>query len=178
MVSWALTRGTIPLVLRSAYKGERIGKTPACLLCEGPGHGRRAPLQLPYGVTVWLCAGHRAPDFLTRRSGRDLVTSLMQAWRSAGCLDRRRSEALTAHLRRVQGAPAPAGRPGSYAWPELRAEAERRFAAGESPPQVIADLRSRGDAAHAPAPSVRTIQRWFAEGRWLAGASAARTATA
>jgi hypothetical protein len=165
-----------PPVLRSAYKGERLGKTPACLICNGPGQGRRAPLQLPYGVTVWLCAGHRTAEFLARRSGRDLVTSLMHAWSSAGCLDRRRSEALTAHLRRVQAAHAFIGLPGSYAWPDLRAEAERRFAAGESPRQVIVDIRRRGDGAHAPAPSVRTIQRWFAEGRWLAGATTTRQA--
>jgi hypothetical protein len=163
-------------VLRSGYKGERLGKTPACLLCGGSGRGRRAPLQLPYGVTVWLCAGHRDPEFLARRSGRDLVTSLMHAWLAAGCFDRRRSDALTAHLRRVQSAPARAGLPGSYAWPELRAEVERRFAAGESPRQVIDDLRARRDDALAPAPSARTIQRWFAEGRWLARPTAERPA--
>jgi hypothetical protein len=122
-------------VLKSAYKGERLGKTPACILCGGPGQGRRAPLQLPFGVTVWLCAGHRDPEFLARRAGRDLVTSLMHVWQSAGCLDRRRHEALGAHLRRVQDAGALQGLPGSYAWPALRAEAERRFAPASRSPR-------------------------------------------
>jgi DNA-binding CsgD family transcriptional regulator len=143
-------------MLRSAYKGEPLGKTPPCVLCGGPGRGRRAELQLPYGIKVWLCAGHRDPEFLARRSGRDLVTSLMHAWLAAGCLDRRRSDALTAHLRRVQGADALQDLPGSYAWPSLRAEAERRFAAGEPPGQVIADLRGRGgDGPALPPPCVR-----------------------
>jgi hypothetical protein len=157
-------------MLRSLYKGERLGKTPACILCGGPGRGRRAAFQLPHGVTIWLCAGHRDPEFLTRRGGRDLVASLMHVWTAAGCLDRRRSEALTAHLRRVQDGGAPRRRPGSYAWPALRAEAERRFAAGETPARVSADLRSRAEGDSAMAPSVRTIRRWFAEGRWLTAA--------
>lgn len=154
-------------MLKSAYKGEPLGKTPACILCGGPGRGRRAALELPYGVKVWLCAGHRDPEFLTRRAGRDLVTSLLHVWRAAGCLDRRRSDALAAHLRRVQSAGAIRGLPGSYAWPKLRAEAERRFAAGEPLVQVTAELRARAMEGDALAPAVRTIRRWFAEGRWL-----------
>jgi hypothetical protein len=166
---------TIVPMLKSAYKGESLGKTPACILCGGPGRGRRAVLELPYGVKVWLCAGHRDPEFLTRRAGRDFVTSLLHVWRAAGCLDRRRSEALSAHLRRVQDAAALRGLPGSYAWPKLRAEAERRFAAGEPLPQVTADLRARAAGDETLAPSVRTIRRWFADARWLAASRASAT---
>ncbi|MDX6556076.1 MAG: hypothetical protein QOD86_2271 [Miltoncostaeaceae bacterium] len=150
--------------------------TTNCALCGEAGPGRRAPLQLPHGITVWLCADHRAPEFLARRSGRDLVHGLRRAWESAGCYDRRRSEALAAHVRRFPAGPARAGRPGSYAWPELRAEAERRFAAGEPPREVIADLRTRGVEGGPLVPSVRTMTRWFAEGRWLADAAAAQSA--
>src|ERR671931_583198 len=44
---------------------------------------------------------------------------------------------------------------------------ERRFAAGEAPAQVIADIHARHHGAPAPGPSIRTLRRWFNEGRWL-----------
>ena len=150
---------------RSLYKGDRLGTRPPCLICMGPGRGERALLHLPGGVSVWLCAEHRGHDFLTRRAGRDLVASLLHAWRSAGCLTKARHRALDAHLKRF-AAPAPRRRPGSYAWPELRAEAEARFAAGEPPPRIIDELRARPTGQARP-PSRRTIARWFGEGRWL-----------
>ena len=46
---------------RSFYKGEWLGKTPACAICMGRGHGPRALLHLPLGVSVWLCEAHRDP---------------------------------------------------------------------------------------------------------------------
>jgi hypothetical protein len=163
--------------LRTAERGGRHVTTPICALCGGAGEGPRARLQLPHGVTVWLCAVHRDPEFLARRSGRDLVRGLRRAWESAGCLDRRRSEALAAHVRRFRTPPDHAGRPGSYAWPDLRAEAERRFALGETPREVIEDLRSRGVEGGPTLPSIRTMTRWFAEGRWLVEAAAHQSAT-
>jgi hypothetical protein len=159
----------------SYYKGTKLGKRPACAICAGPGAGERELLHLPAGVSVWLCAAHRRAEFLTRRAGRDLVASLMHVWRAAGCLDRRRSAALDGHLRRLQaGARDGPGRPGSYAWPTLRREAEERFAAGEPPAAVIAGLRRRHAGDHARVPSERTMRRWFAEGRWLSRPEAKR----
>ncbi len=156
------------IVARSYYKGAPLGKTPACAICEGPGAGGRAAFHLPFGVTVWLCRAHRDLEFVCRRAGRDLVASLMHVWRAAGCLGQRRRAALDAQLRRVQGGGRSARRPGSYSWPSLRVEAEARFAAGERPAIVFADLRERHGGGPALAPSLRTMQRWFAEGRWLA----------
>ena len=121
---------------RSLYKGERLGNRPPCLLCMGRGEGERAELHLPYGVSVWLCAAHRSNDFRTRRAGRDFVASLSRAWAAAGCMTRARHRALDAHLAGLRAAPAPRDRPGSYSWPALRREAERRFAAGEPPRRV------------------------------------------
>jgi hypothetical protein len=148
------------------YKGPALGKLPPCLICAGPGQGPRAQLHLTHGVSVWLCAGHRAPAFLTRRAGRDLAATLGALWSAAGCLGARRRRALSDHLRRVAQPPAPA-RPGSYSWPGLRREAERRFGAGEPPARVIAELRERHRGAPALVPSLRTMRRWFHEGRWL-----------
>jgi hypothetical protein len=122
---------------------------------------------MTHGVTICLCAAHRSPEFLRRRGGRDLVGRLHALWSGAGCLTRNRARALEAHLRRV-GQPGEAARPGSYAWPELRTEAEARFAAGERPETVIAELRSRHAGDPARPPSSRTMRRWFQDGRWLA----------
>jgi len=152
---------------KSLYKGERLGKRPPCLICMGPGQGERAQLHLPHGVSVWLCAAHRSSEFQARRAGRDLVASLLHAWGAAGCLTPARRRALDVHQARLAVPPRARGLPGSYAWPELRREAERRFAAGEAPSRVIRELRrgAAGSAAHPP--SARTMRRWFDEGRWM-----------
>jgi len=171
----------VGVVARSFYKGESLGATPACAICVGKGRGRRAQLHLPGGVSVWLCEAHRDPEFLRSRACRDIVVSLMHVWRSAGCLTARRSQALTALRDQLLIAPRTPTRPGSYAWPTLRLEAERRFAAGEDPAVVIDDLRNREQDRSSPArpPSVRTMRRWFREGRWRGGRRHRRhTATA
>ena len=118
---------------RSFYKGERLGKTPACAICMGRGQGPRALLHLPLGVSVWLCEGHRDPGWLRGRAGRDLVASLLKVWQAANCLTARRSRCLDLFLEGVQGAHHARRLPGSYSWKQLRAEAEGRFAAGEAP---------------------------------------------
>ncbi|MGE4175990.1 MAG: hypothetical protein AB7G65_09070, partial [Thermoleophilia bacterium] len=107
-------------------------------------------------MSVWLCEEHRDPAFLRSRAGRDIVVSLMHVWRSAGCLTARRSDALSALRDRILIAPRTPARPGSYTWPTVRLEAERRFAAGEDPAAVIDDLRIREDQRPGPArpPSV------------------------
>ena len=153
----------------SFYKGESLGWTPACAICVGKGQGTRAQLHLPGGVSVWLCAAHRDPEFLTRRAGRDVAVSLMHVWMAAGCYTAQRSRAL-ALLRAGILQPTPRDRPGSYSWPLLRGEAERRWAAGEAPRRVIDDLRHREQARPGPArpPSLATMRRWFREGRWRA----------
>ena len=158
---------------KSLYKGERLGKDPPCLICMGPGTGGRAELHLPGGVSVWLCAPHRSVEFQRRRGGRDLVASLMGAWRAAGCMSRRRRRALDAHQARLTTPPGHGrARPGSYAWPELRREAERRAASGQAHGKIVVELRARVASGPARAPARRTILRWLAERRWLAlGAS-------
>src|SRR5215510_9884167 len=108
----------------SLYKGPALGSKPPCLICMGPGEGDRAQLHLPYGVSVWLCGAHRSAEFQRRRAGRDFVASLMRAWAGAGCFTRARGRALDAHRARLLGAGPARPRPGSYAWPELRREAE------------------------------------------------------
>ena len=128
---------------RSFYKGERLGNLPACAICMGRGHGPRALLHLPLGVSVWLCAAHRDPEWLAARAGRDLVVSLQTVWRAADCLTARRSRALTLFQAALRASYRTRDLPGSYSWRALRREAEARFAAGEAPSAVIDELRRR-----------------------------------
>jgi hypothetical protein len=113
-------------------------------------------------------------------AGRDFVVTLMRTWRSHGCLTRARTRALEAHLGAIRaiGTRASRARPGSYAWPRLRGEAEREFARGGDVLATITRLRQRHLLDHATVPSIRTMRRWFSQCRWLrpperAGASAA-----
>ena len=151
----------------SATPDQAPPPTPPCVVCGRAGSRPWAPHHLTHGVTVWLCATHRSDGFLRRRGGRDFAERLGAAWAAAGATGARRAAALRAHVRRQQR-PAPTRvRPGSYSWPRLRAEAERRFAAGEPPRRVIAELRRRHARGVATAPSVRTMRRWFTDARWL-----------
>lgn len=68
-----------------------------------------------------------------RRAGREFTDRVAAVWTASGVLTVRRKQALEAHLRRVRMVGAERDRPGSYSWPVLRREAERRFAAGEPP---------------------------------------------
>lgn len=151
----------------SAYKGERSGKTPVCLLCPGPGMGPRTRVNLGHSVHVWLCAEHAGEEFRRRRAGRDLVASLQRAWTAAGCLTASRRRALERLQVAIGGPQRPDGLPGSYAWPGLRAEAERRANEGETARSIIATLRGRLRGDTAKPPSERTIRRWIAERRPL-----------
>ncbi len=146
----------VPGMPRSFYKGENLGSKPACAICVGKGHGKRAPLHLPGGIQVWLCAAHRSPEFQRSRAGRDFWVSLRYVWEAAGCLTARRERALEVHrermLRRARG-PAPRPRPGSYTWPELRREAEGLWAGGAPLRAVIERLRGRAGRGEARPPS-------------------------
>jgi hypothetical protein len=157
------------------YKKRGMGaKGEPCAICADRTRGRTRPLPLGFGVSVWLCAEHASDEFQQQRGGRDFVLTLQRLWSAHGCLTQRRSRALTAHLAALRGRAAQP-RPGSYAWPSVREEAEARFLAGEDPRAVIADLRARhGDGVARP-PSVRTMQRWFHERRWLSAEAAKRS---
>jgi hypothetical protein len=161
----------------SHYKGPWIGKLPMCAICGGAGEGTRREHRLTHGVSVWLCEAHRSDEFQRRRGGRDFVASLDAIWRAAGLRDQRHSAALTAHLRRVRSGSS-RGRPGSYAWPHLRREAERRFGSGHTVRDVFGDLATHCRARHIRCPSLRTVRRWFHEGRWLTEPRHARRASA
>jgi hypothetical protein len=71
-----------------------------------------------------------------------------------------------AHLARLKG-PPPRPRPGSYAWPAIRAAVERALAGGATLDTVLAGVANT-DYGHAQPPSKHTVQRWQTQRRWQA----------
>jgi hypothetical protein len=155
----------------SLYKARGIPvKSPLCAICIDRTQGKTRERQLTYGVRIWLCEGHHSVAFMRHNAGRDFTVTLERIWQSQGCLTRARSKALTSHLKAIKAAFSgriTRARPGSYSWPRLRREAEDAFARGEPVFAAIARLRERHAHDHASAPSIRTMQRWFAQGRWM-----------
>jgi hypothetical protein len=154
--------------LPTLYKARGVpNKQAVCAICVERTRGRTVEVRLGYGVRVWLCEGHASHEFQTQRGGRDLVLTLQRLWQAHGMLTTARSKALTAHLTACRG-PAERLRPGSYAWPDLRAAAERRFAGGAGAHAVIRALPGwHGDGCPGRLPSARTVRRWHAQRRWL-----------
>jgi hypothetical protein len=160
--------------LPTLYKARGVPlKQPVCAICLDRTRGRTFERELTHGVRIWLCEPHHSIAFLRRNAGRDFVVTLERSWRSQGCLNRARSRALDAHLLaiRTTGAMSSRPRPGSYAWPRLRREAEGAFARGERIVATITRLRERHAHDHATVPSIRTMRRWFSQGRWLRSAA-------
>ncbi len=153
MPTWYKNRG-VPL------------KRPVCAICVDRTRGRTEEVRLSNRVSVWLCEGHARPEFQTQRSGRDFVSTLAGVWRANGCLTVARDRALTAHLERLRGRPA-RPRPGSYAWPELRRRLESRYAGGATPARLARQVRTDLEDCPVHTPSLRTLQRWHAQHRWL-----------
>ncbi len=152
------------------YKARSVPtKQPVCAICVDRTRGKTQRLQLTHRVSVWLCADHASPAFQTRRSGRDFVRTLAGVWKANDCLTAARDRALTAHMERLTQPPPQRPRPGSYAWPDLRRTVEHGYAAGATPGEVAPAVRARYAAFPARPPSRRTIQRWHAQRRWLAG---------
>jgi hypothetical protein len=162
--------------LPSLYKARHIGKQNPCAICVERTRGRTQRVTLGYGVQVWLCAGHASVEFLTHRSGRDLVVTLSGIWHANGCMTAARHRALDAHLASLRARP-PRPRPGSYAWPRVRVRCEQLFAAGASLTSVVARAQE-ADYASAEPPSRRTIQRWRSQRRWVRPPPAGATTVA
>jgi hypothetical protein len=153
--------------LATRYKARHIGKQNPCAICIDRTRGRTQRVSFGYGVEVWLCAGHASVEFLTQRSGRDLVVTLSGIWHANGCMTAARHRALDAHLASLRSRPA-RRRPGSYAWPRVRVRVrcEQLFAAGTSLPSVVTRAKE-ADYGTAEPPSTRTIQRWRSQRRWV-----------
>lgn len=144
---------------------ERPEVRDTCVICGTS--GSCCTFFMTHGVSVSLCIVHRHGNYLRRDGGRRFVADLRGQWRQAHGVIRPWCEAaLRTHVLRVTGRASNAG-PGSYSWDGLRFHAEARFAACEDPKRVIKELRLTNGGGPARVPSVRTMRRWFFEGRWL-----------
>ena len=152
---------------RSTKPPEGVHGLPVCVICLRGADTPRRAYQLTHGVAVWLCDQHGSVGYRCRDGGRHFTERLLRVWRAAGALTTRRLAALEQHERRVEQAEGQRDRPGSYAWPELRAELEERFATGTLPSDVFAEVRERYQDCPARMPSERTIRRWHSQARWL-----------
>jgi hypothetical protein len=149
------------------YKARGVPtKQLVCAICVDRTRGRTVAVRYGYGVCVSLCAAHASAEFQTQRGGRDLVLTLQRIWQAHGCLTAARSRALASHLAAC-AAHAERPRPGSHSWPDLRAQAERWFAAGVAPSVVRRRIRL-GDGCPGRLPSARTVRRWHSQRRWIA----------
>jgi hypothetical protein len=154
------------MYLPTLYKARNVPtKQPVCAICVDRTRGKTQRVGFGYGVEVWLCAGHASAAFQRQRGGRDLVLTLTELWRSNGCLTMARRKALDAHMTALKPRPQ-RPRPGSYAWPRVRATAEQLFAGGTPAASVCQRILSASYASAEP-PSRRTVQRWYAQRRWL-----------
>src|SRR6476661_9023507 len=120
-------------VRRSRDDSSGPDDAPRCLACFPHSvAGQMIPLR--YGVTIALCPDHRDPAFVRSRGGRDFLAALTTTFESLGFRGARYGKALRAFVADVlaMGTPTPRHRPGSYAWPEQRRDAEAVWADGGS----------------------------------------------
>ena len=154
--------------LPTLYKARGVPlKSPVCAICLDRTRGKTRQVQLGYGVSVWLCVAHASPEFMSENAGRDFVLTLQRLWQACGCLTAPRNRALDAHLKGIRDRARARHAPGSYAWPELRIEAEEAFLGGEPPDAVVARLRAQHREDFARVPTAFTMRRWHRERRWL-----------
>jgi hypothetical protein len=137
-----------------------------CAICGRHTRGRTRRVRMTHRVTIRLCPLHASPEFQCRNAGRDLVGALAALWEAHGCLTAARRRALEAHLALFAERPQ-RPRPGSHVWAALRRRAEAEFALGVDPADTIRRLRAECAGGPAVPPSVRTMQRWYQQGRWL-----------
>ena len=155
---------------RPARSAQAVGgawPAPPCVICGQYKRDTRTQRHLTHGISVWLCTTHAHESFLRQRGGAEFAERLAAVWAATGLTNGRWNDALHAHVRSIRNAGAERDRPGSYSWPKLRKEAERRFATGEDPRAIITDLRQHNADGPAMAPSVRTMRRWYTQARWL-----------
>ena len=130
-----------------------------------PGRGR--PLTL--GCSLVLCAQHRDPAFIAGDCGRRFLAAVSSLYQSLGLTSARFGAALRAfvdrcaipHRHRPQRR-----RPGSYASPERRQEAETVWSRGDSCEGLAAALAAPPDL-RVRTPTSRTVRRWWHDRRWL-----------
>jgi len=127
-------------------------------------------LPLTLGCSLVLCAEHRQPAFIASDSGRRFLSAVSALSASLGLSSARFGAALRAFVERCANSHRHAGRrhrPGSYAWPERRQDAERVWSGGGSSQQGLAAALARPPDRRGRMPTQRSVRRWWQDRRWL-----------
>ena len=169
---WGRDMGCVTAWARPAIQGARQGADEGRAVrgvLPRSVAGQMIPLR--YGVTIALCEDHRDPAFVRSRGGRDFLAAMTTTYESLGLRGARYRKAIQAFVADVlaMGTPTPRHRPGSYAWPEQRRDAEAVWAGGggyhDGEAAVLAYFTRPVPGMRAP--SGHTIRRWWRERRWL-----------
>jgi hypothetical protein len=159
---------------RGAGKGHQL----SCLACFPRNCvGQKVPLTL--GCSLVLCAEHRDPAFIASDSGRRFLSAVSVLYASLGLTSARFGAALRAFVERCANPRRHAARrhrPGSYAWPERRQDAERVWSRGGSYQQGLAAALARPPDGRGRMPTQRSVRRWWQDRRWLGPPPPAPTA--
>ena len=155
---------------RSLYKARGMGSRPPCAICMGPGHGEREEVRLPSGAEGLALRRASLARVLHEPGGAGLRGQPLGRLGGGGLPD--------------GGPGAGAGRPPSPDRPAGSGSEAGLLCVAHPPAGGRGAVRDRRAAraghrgAPAPArapmrqgPSVRTMQRWFSEGRWLTDGS-------
>jgi hypothetical protein len=164
------------------YKGRGKGpaKHPRCICCFPKSvAGQQVPLKR--GVRIVLCADHRDPRFLRSRGGRDFLAATSALFRSLGLTGRRYHDALVAFLDDVRNTrvATPRHRPGSYAWPDLRRDAETAWRHGATFEDGCRLVYTHQEpiTTRLRLPSLPTVRRWWRDKRWMLPRPSPQTTT-
>ena len=158
------------------YKGAGVGPSKArrCVACF-PRSVAGIDVPLAHGVTIVLCNPHRDVRFIASRGGRDFLASIPSIFEAVGLRGNRYAKAVQSLADQVglRTTATPRRRPGSYAWPGLRACAEAAWASGGSYHQgesLVLAAFGNVAAEHLSVirpPSRETVRRWWRQRRWL-----------
>ena len=155
------------------YKNKARGQTKkqpgSCIACW-PRNVAGQDVPLKHGVTLVLCSSHRTPEYVAEDSGRKFLSAISALFHSMGLRSARHHAALRAFVQEMtnphrQRPQRP--RPGSYAWPARRQDAETVWSRGGSFLQGLAAALAGPPDRRARAPTDRTVRRWWQDRRWL-----------
>ena len=127
-------------------------------------------MPLTLGCSLVLCARHRDPSFIAGDSGRRFLSAVSSLYASLGLSSGRFGAALRAFVDRCANSHRYRPlrrRPGSYAWPERRQDAEAVWSRGGTFEQGLAAALARPPDLRVRTPSTRTVRRWWHDRRWL-----------
>jgi hypothetical protein len=156
-------------IYKHRAKGQTKQHPGSCIACL-PNNVAGRDVRLRHGITLVLCEAHRTPGHVAGHGGEEFLRAISTLFHAMGIHSKRHHAALRAfvldmcHPRR-RGPERP--RPGSYAWPGRRQDAETVWSRAGSFEQGRQAARAPAPDPRSRAPTERTVRRWWQERRWL-----------